>query len=102
MEFVADDGDGDEDCFPISFTEFGGNPGSRGFRHQRCVIVAQAEPQGDEAVFFFPQLLQYCGWREPRSLHPTGSMPMSRTNILNPVCLRTDIFPFGVKCIIAL
>ena len=34
-EFVADDGDGDEDCIPISFSEFGGGPGSRGFYHQR-------------------------------------------------------------------
>ena len=37
VTFVADDGDGDEDCFPISFTEFGGGPGSQGFKHQEYV-----------------------------------------------------------------
>ena len=35
MEWVADDGDGDEDCLPVSVTEFGGGSGSRGFRHSR-------------------------------------------------------------------
>ena len=36
MEFIADDGDGDEDCLPVSTMEFGGAPGSSmGFRVQR-------------------------------------------------------------------
>ena len=37
MDFVADDGDGDEHCYPVSFTEFG-SPGSGQFRHQRYRI----------------------------------------------------------------
>lgn len=34
LEFVADDGDGDEDCLPVSTAEFGG-PSGMGARHQR-------------------------------------------------------------------
>ena len=34
MEYVADDGDGDENCYPISFTEIG----QRGVRHQRSEL----------------------------------------------------------------
>lgn len=91
LEFIADDGDGDEDCLPIATTEFGGNPGSPGFRHRKYVILVC---YNHAVTPLFIQLLQHSAWCEPRPLHSTTRVPttlLDRTSILNLLCSELHI-----------